>query len=200
MKIIGLAGGIASGKTEVAKVFKKKGALVISGDELGREAVESNPRVLRRLVKTFGTIIIDKQGKLNRRRLAELAFSSRKNRLLLNHIVHPPLLRLLKQRVNKLRSTGFQGVLVIDAALLIQWGVPVRVDRLIVVYAPQKIRIKRLQAQGFSHREIQNRIMAQLPFAVERKFADLVLRNTGSLPQLRAQAKRIWNRLYRAGL
>jgi dephospho-CoA kinase len=104
MLLIGITGGIASGKTEVAKVFRKKGATILSGDEIGRKVVEGNKSVLKKLVKVFGEHIMRDDGTLNRHRLGEISFSSVRGKDKLNRIVHPPLLRELRSRVRNLKG------------------------------------------------------------------------------------------------
>ena len=96
MVVIGIAGGIATGKTEVAKLFANRGAIIISGDELGREVVEESPEVLKELGEAFSEEILDENGRLNRRKLAELAFRDPVSKKKLNDIIHPHLLRRLK--------------------------------------------------------------------------------------------------------
>ena len=190
--ILGLAGGIASGKTEVAEVFQKLGAVIISGDQLGREVVEKDQRVRARLVKTFGREILNSDGSLNRRKLGLLAFSTPVYRKKLNWIVHPPLLRLLRQRVAQLRRQNPKRPIVIDAALLVEWKNPVKLDKLIVVYAPRKVRSVRLKRKGLTLSEIRDRMRSQVPFSVERRCADIIVRNSGTLTALRRHTREIW--------
>lgn len=196
--ILGLAGGIASGKTEVARVFQKLGAIIISGDDLGREVVEKDQRVWVRLVETFGRKILNSNGTLNRRKLGQLAFSSPVSRKKLNRIVHPSLLRLMRQRVTYVRRQNRKNPIVIDAALLVEWKIPVKMDKLIVVHASRNIRVRRLRKKDLTLSEIRDRMRSQLPFSVERKHADIIIRNDGTLEELRQKAREVWNQLIRS--
>ncbi len=197
--IIGITGGIASGKTEVAKVFQKKGAKVISGDEVGKEVVEKNQVVLRKLVNTFGKGILNTKGRLNRRKLGEIAFSDEKNKEKLNKIVHPELLRELKRRITKFRkarkSRNKKQILVIDAALIVEWKLYTELDQLILVTSTRKKRLERLKSLGLSKKIASDRIRRQVTDSHRRRYADFVISNNGSLKQLKGKAQALWHKL-----
>ena len=194
--IIGITGGIASGKTEVAKVFWKKGAVIISGDEIGKEVVEKNPAVLKKLVRTFGKEILNSKGKLNRRKLGEIAFASEKNKEKLNRIVHPYLLRELELGITKFRRAQKSGkILVVDAALIVEWKLYKKLDKLILVTLPKGKRLTRLRKLGFSKIEASDRIKRQLTDSQRKKYADFIIYNKGSLKELRNKALRLWDEL-----
>ncbi|NIM98952.1 MAG: dephospho-CoA kinase [candidate division Zixibacteria bacterium] len=194
--MIGITGGIACGKTEVAKVFQKKGAIILSGDQIGKEVVEKNKGVLRQLVKTFGQGILKKDGTLNRRKLGEIAFASHEVRDKLNQIVHPHLLRELGSRIEKLRRKSESGVAVVDAALIVEWGLEKELDYLIFVESKREDKIKRLQKEkGYSRREALDRIKSQLPEIIKKAKADFVIRNDRKLSHLREKAERTWGQI-----
>ncbi len=197
--IIGITGGIASGKTEVAKVFQKKGAKVISGDEIGKEVVEKNQVVLRKLVNTFGKGILNTKGRLNRRKLGEVAFSNEKNKEKLNEIVHPELLRELKLRIKKFRkarkSRNRKQLLVIDAALIVEWKLYTELDKLILVTSTRKKRLERLRYLGLSKKIALDRIKRQVTDSRRRRYADFVISNNGSLKQLKDKTQALWHKL-----
>lgn len=195
MKIIGITGGIGSGKTEVAKIFKKLGAKIISGDEIGKEVVEKNRSVLKKLVKIFGEGILNRNKKLNRRKLGKIAFSSIENRDKLNTIVHPYLLSNLKKQIKEHRKKG-PGVVIVDAALIIEWGLQKELDYLILVESSFQNRIKRLKEySGYSQKEAINRIKAQIKDRTRRKYADYVIRNDKDLKELKRKVLFLWERL-----
>jgi len=197
--IIGITGGIASGKTEVAKVFQKNGAKVISGDEIGKVVVEKNPVVLKKLVGTFGKEILNSKGRLNRRKLGEMAFASEKNKQKLNKIVHPYLLRELRHRITKYRKAReSRKILVVDAALIVEWKLYKKLDKLILVTSPKEKRMKRLQNLGLSRTEALNRIRRQLTDSQRKKYADFVIPNHGSLKELKNRALAVWKRVQSA--
>lgn len=197
--IVGITGGIASGKTEVAKVFQKKGALVISGDEIGKKVVQKNPLVLRKLVKAFGREILNSKGKLNRRKLGEIAFSNEKKKEKLNKIVHPELLRELKHRITEFRKTRKarkkKQILIIDAALIVEWELYTELDKLILVTSSRNKRLQRLKSLGLSKKSALNRIKRQITDSRRRRYADFVISNNGSLKQLKAKAQALWKEL-----
>jgi dephospho-CoA kinase len=192
MLLIGITGGIASGKTEVARVFRKKGATILSGDVIGRKVVESDKSVLRNLVKAFGEHIMREDGTLNRQRLGEIAFSSARGRNKLNRIVHPPLLRELRRRIRDLKRKH-KRVVVVDAALICEWGLEKELDCTIFVQSSKENKIRRLQRfKGYSRQEALDRIRSQLPDSAKKSKADFVIRNNGSLAELRKGANRAW--------
>ena len=117
--------------------------------------VEKNKKILKELVKTFGKEILNKNQSLNRRKLGEIAFASKKSKDLLNRIVHPYLLRELRKRINNLRRKGDEDVVVIDAALIVEWGLQKELDYLVFVQSKREDKIKRLQKQkGYSEKRL----------------------------------------------
>ena len=195
MKIIGITGGIGSGKTEVAKVFKRFGAIIISGDEIGRDVVEKNQIIMKRLVKTFGRVILTKNSKLNRRKLGEIAFSSSEGKNKLNRIIHPYLLSNLRKKIKEYRKRK-RGLVVVDAALIIEWGIQKELDYLILVESNLKDRLKRLKEySGYSQKEALNRIKAQIDYKTRRRYADYIIRNDKDLNELRNRVIFLWEQL-----
>jgi dephospho-CoA kinase len=196
MLLIGVTGGIACGKTEVSKVFQKKGAIVLSGDELGKEVVEKNKKILKELVKTFGKEILNKNKSLNRRNLGEIAFASKESKKKLNIIIHPHLLRELRRRIADFRKKSYEGVVVIDAALIVEWGLQKELDCLIFVESKRDDKIKRLQKQkGYSRKEALDRIKSQLPEVAKKRLADFVIKNDKGLKGLKRKAENIWGKI-----
>ena len=202
--LVGLTGGIASGKTEVAKVLRRKGAKIISGDLIGRQVVEQNPMVLKKLVQAFGDEILTKKGKLNRNKLGSLAFSSRAGQKKLNRIVHPRLLRKLHAEINDARSqfsrvkksaSPKRKLVIIDAALITEWGLHDKLDMTVMVASPARDRIKRLLRQGLTRKEALKRIARQHTDSQRRRFCDFVIENDGSLSKLRQKAENLYHRL-----
>lgn len=193
--IIGITGGIASGKTEVAKVFQKKGATVISGDEIGKEVVEKNPAVLKKLVKNFGKEILNSNGKLNRKKLGEIAFANEMNKQKLNKIVHPELLRELKRRITMFRKTqNARKILIVDAALIVEWKLYKNLDKLILVTSTKQKRLARLKHLGLSKKIAQDRIERQVTDSKRRRYTDFVITNNSSLKQLKIKAQALWHK------
>jgi dephospho-CoA kinase len=192
MKIIGITGGIGSGKTEVAKIFKKLGSKILSGDEIGKEVVEKNSSVLKKLVKSFGYEILSRDKNLNRRKLGKIAFSTVENRDKLNKIVHPYLLSNLKKKIKEYRKKG-PGIAVVDAALIIEWGLQKELDYLILVESSLKNRLRRLKEySGYSQKEALGRIKMQIKDKTRRKYADYIIKNDKDLKELRRKTVSLW--------
>jgi len=196
MLLIGVTGGIACGKTEVCKVFQKKGATVLSGDQIGKEVVEKNKKVLKELVRTFGEEILNKNRTLNRRKLGKMAFASKEAKDKLNEIIHPYLLRDLRKRVKSVRKKNPKAIVAIDAALIVEWGLQDELDHLVFVESKREDKIKRLQEQkGYSRKEALDRIKSQLPEITKKRLADFVIRNDKGLVELRGGASRVWKEI-----
>ncbi len=194
MLAIGLTGGTGSGKTEVARILQKRGGIIVSGDRIGKEVVEKNPQVLKKLGKVFGKEILNKNGKLNRRKLGNLVFSSVKNQKKLNRIIHPQLLKELRRKIAQARKTENNGkFLVVDAALITEWGLEKELDMAVLVASPVRLRMQRLVKQGLTKQETDDRIRRQLSDAQRRKKADYVIENNGSLNELRRKAVMLYH-------
>ncbi len=191
--IIGLTGQIGSGKSSAARVLASFGAIVLDADQIGRQVVDESPVLLRKLVKVFGSAILKKDGSLNRKRLARLAFADDVSRDRLNELVHPYLLRKLRHHVRLLKAQSRP--LVIDAALLLNWGMEREVDVVLVVHAPRAIRIRRISKSKFSRADAEARNGAQLPLKVYRQKADFVITNSGNRRELRRKLRLLWSRL-----
>lgn len=196
MLLFGVTGGIACGKTEVSKVFQKKRAIILSGDQIGKEVVEKNKKVLKELVKIFGQKILNKNKNLNRRKLGEIAFASDESKEKLNRIIHPYLLRELRKRIESLKNKNYEGMVVIDAALIVEWGLQKELDYLIFVESKKEDKIKRLQNQkSYSRKEALDRIKSQLPEITKKRLADFVIKNDKGLKELKRKAENVWERI-----
>jgi len=192
MVVIGIAGGIATGKTEVAKLFANRGAIIISGDELGREVIQENPGVPRELVEAFSEEILDENGKLNRRKLAQLAFRDPVSKKKLNNIIHPHLLRRLKGRLTQLRKKEGEKLVVVDAALIPDWGIKDWLDCLVIVDCTYENQLQRLKERGLSEQEAKDRIASQLSSERKRESADYLIENNGTLEELRQESEKLY--------
>ena len=193
MPVIGVGGGIASGKTTLCKLFEKWGAHIIDADLIGKEVVERNPRLLHELTSAFGDDILNEDGSLNRRKLGTIVFQDPQAREKLNRTVHPPLLAELTEQVNEWRKKNPMAIIVVDAALLLEWELNSLLDTLIVVEADEKTRLKRLiNSAGLSPEEARARITAQSGFKAKSRLADHVITNDSSFEDLENQAKKTW--------
>lgn len=190
--LVGLTGGIASGKTTVSRQLAALGCEVIDADLLAREAVAPGEPAWQRVVETFGPEVLLPDGTLDRRRLGALVFADPARRRALEAIVHPEVAARRQARLDALAARGFDGLVVQDAALLVEVGGAASVDRLVVVYATREVQVERLMRRdGLDRAEAECRIAAQLPLAEKVRLAHYVVDNSGSLEETEAQVRAV---------
>ncbi|MDH3998836.1 MAG: dephospho-CoA kinase [Desulfuromonadales bacterium] len=193
--ILGLTGGIASGKSTVADLFVELGAMAVSADQLAREVVAPGSPVLAKLVTLFGAEILNPQGALDREVMAQRIFSDPKARKTLDSVTHPAIAHLAECRLKELRQSQ-QGVIVYEAPLLFEAGAQGRVDLVLVVLAAPQVQRQRLQQRDqLSEEESEQRIAAQWPQADKVQKADFVIENSGPLEQTRAEVGALYRYL-----
>ena len=190
MKVVGLTGGVGSGKSEVARVWAKLGAVVLEADQIGHRVLDE-AMVRRALAARFGAGVLDRKGKVIRSEVSRHAFTSRAGRAALDRIVGRPLVKRLYEEVRRLRRRK-SGVLVVDAALLCEWKTRLPLDLRVLVTAPRSRRLKWLSKRGLSYRAAAARMSHQWPDTRKRRWADVEIRNTGSLQRLRREAALVW--------
>jgi len=181
--VIGLTGGPGVGKSLAAEYLEDDGAVILSGDEAGRKAVEI-PAVKRRLMRAFGSEISDSRHAIDRRKLGATVFDNAEALGTLNEIVHPTLLRILKAELIEYKKKRAP-LIVIDAALIFEWGIADWCDYLLVVTAKKDIRIGRIIKSGLTRKEAASRIRSQISDSVKVALADYVIANNGSRSDLR---------------
>ena len=192
MKVVGLTGGIATGKSTVASMLRSLGATVIDADEATRAVQARGTEGLQRLAREFGPGIIAPDGQLDRARLAEIAFNDPDARARLNGIVHPLVRRWMAERQREATERG-DPVVVLDIPLLFESRGADAFDTVVLVYAPEDMQIRRLaELRGMSEAQARARIEAQMPIEDKRRLATHVIDNTGSMDDLRAQVERVW--------
>lgn len=192
MIIIGLTGGIASGKSSVAKELKRLGAEIIDADLIAREVVEPGQLAWRNLIDYFGKDILFTDGTINRKKLAAYIFEDEQKRKKLEDITHPEILAALKDRVAKARSTG-RKILVLDIPLLIEVNWTNLVDKVWLVYVDHATQIRRLiQRDNITLSEAELRLAAQMPLETKKKYADVIIDNTGTFKETKSQILKAW--------
>lgn len=193
--ILGVTGGIASGKSLVTETFRSLGALVVSADELAREAVRPGSETLRRLVGQFGREILQTDGSLDRKALAERVFTDAGAREALNRITHPAIAALAEKRLQELsRQAG--RLVVYEAPLLFEAGAEKRVDAVLVVRIAEPLQVERLMRRdGLSEAQARARIDSQIPQAEKVARADYVIDNSGSPEATSEQVRKIFRQL-----
>lgn len=195
---IGVTGLIGSGKSTVAMILGNFGASVIDADLIGKQVVESDKTLLRKLAHAFESDILTPSGRLRRDRLAKYAFESSESRARLDRLVHPPLLKQLRSQIKLLTKRG--GVVVVDAALIFHWSLERELDHTILVHATRIIRIGRLRSRSISTGEFVAREKQQLPINQQRKRADTIVYNSGTKGQLKEKLAHVWTELGLKGI
>ncbi len=190
MIAIGVTGGIGSGKSQVCSILKESGASIVSADDLAKEIMQTNSEVRRRVVQAFGESVYVADGKLNRPQLAKIIFSEETSKRKINAIVHPYVVRRIRQIIQKEKARGQSGILVFEAALIYESGADKMLDFVIVVDAGEQERIQRvMERDKVSREEVLMRIKAQMAPASKARKADFVIVNDGDLRELETKVK-----------
>ncbi|MBF0509358.1 MAG: dephospho-CoA kinase [Deltaproteobacteria bacterium] len=193
MLIIGLTGGIATGKSTVAATFKKLGAYLIDMDEISREVVAVGKPARQDLVDYFGTGVLNSDGTLNRAALGRIVFNNQEKRLVLESIIHPRVVAEEAARLACIKQNDPAALVIVDVPLLIELGIHQRMDKTVVVYAPREIQLKRiLNRDGLSREEAEQRLAAQMDIEKKLSYADYVIDNSETQEQTEAQTKRLF--------
>jgi dephospho-CoA kinase len=214
---VGLTGGLGSGKSTVAELLRELGAEVVESDELGRALMEPGQHSFTEIVKAFGHVVVGTNGRLDRAKLAELAF--RGGRLdELNAIVHPAVIEAQRRWVNEVFAREPDAVTVVVSALIFEverdarargekdsvladWRR--RIDRVVVITAPDELKIRRYvdrlgvptAGREFAEKDARSRLAHQIPDTLKVARADYVLENAGDIESLRRQVQDLWDRL-----
>lgn len=195
--VLGLTGGIASGKSTVADCFADLGAILVSADLLAREVVAPGSPTLEKLVELFGLEILTSGGSLDRKALAQLAFADPAARHRLEAITHPAIAHLAECRLTELRRFGHD-LVVYEAPLLFEAKAEGRVDQVLVVLVEPVTQLERLlRRDGLSEAEARQRVTAQWPQADKVQKADFVIDNSGSLHKTRGMVSALYRYLSR---
>jgi dephospho-CoA kinase len=201
MLIVGLTGGVASGKSVVSQVWKEEGAYLIDADRIAREVVQPRAPAWKALVKAFGKEILQEDGFIHRKKLATRVFSNPVERELLNRILHPRIRREIDRRIKGIGKKGPKAIVVIDAALLVETGYYRDVDKVVVVTSTKKQQIERLRRRDQMDQEMARGIIdSQISGEKRIKVADIIIRNEGSRVKTERKAKEIFEELKKAVL
>ncbi len=196
MIIVGLTGGIASGKSLVAKVLKDLGAHLIDADKIVHDLLQPGQQAREEVLAFFGRGIELPGGAIDRRKLGEIVFSDPGKRAWLNRCLHPKVFEIYTEQVRHLCARQPDAVVVFDAALLIETGYHKKMDKVIVVYAEEEQQLKRLMARDLlSHDQAMDRIRSQMPLGEKRAHADYVIENTGDRAETERRTREIFELL-----
>ncbi len=193
MILVGLTGGLASGKTTIANLFQECGAFVIQADQLARTVVAPGRIAWKEIVNTFGRRVLQADRTLDRGGLAELVFQDHRKLSVLNRIVHPRVAREQVRQTNVIARQHPNAVIIYDAALLLEAQAQERMDRIIVVTANQPIQIQRARRRDhLTKKEALARIRGQWPLRTKRRFADYILDGTLPVARLRPTVRQLY--------
>ena len=198
MLIVGLTGGIVSGKSTVARMFKQLGADTIDADNIARIIVQPGKKAWKNIVHYFGKEILKDNQEINRKELARIVFADKEKLEKLNNITHPEIMAIIKNKIEEMRSKGCVNatISIIEVPLLFEAGMEYMMDRIIVVYLNREEQIKRLHIRNnLTQEEAINRIDSQMSLEKKLKKADYVIDNSASLSHTRIQVKQIWQEL-----
>ncbi len=196
MLVVGLTGGVASGKTTVSQVLRQEGAILIDADQIARELVQPRTPAWSELIRVFGKEILEADESINRKKLAAMVFSNHQKRRLLEEILHPQIRNEIDRRVEEIRKKDPEAVVVVDAALLVETGAYRRMDKLIVVTATGAQQMERLRKRtGAAQEEAKGIISSQMALEEKVNVADFIIRNEGTMEETSKKAKEIFQEL-----
>jgi dephospho-CoA kinase len=195
MTIVGLTGGVGTGKSTVADLFKKLGAYVVDFDELAREVTRPQTKAWTRIVEYFGRGVLSDDLTINRVKLAAIVFADRGRLARLNRIVHPEVFKEDERITNQIRKLDSGALIIKDIPLLFEAGRRVVVDKVLVVSATRQNQLARLERKGMTRKDAENRIKCQLPLEEKTQSADFVINNDGSLEETRKQVEEVYSLL-----
>ncbi len=195
---VGITGGIGGGKSGVARVFRSQGAVVLLADPIAKELMRSRPDLRRRIRTAFGPSVYDRNGRLRRKRLAELIFADERKKNTLNAIVHPAVIKEIRLRIRREKRRGTVPMVVVEAALIYEAHTEDLFDYVVAVDASRPERVKRIMRRdGLSRTEAGRRIGAQLSARTKAARADFRIRNSGDPQALARKARTLYRLLTR---
>ncbi|AIQ28739.1 MULTISPECIES: dephospho-CoA kinase [Paenibacillus] len=194
--IMGLTGGIASGKSTVSALFVAKGAALVDADVIAREVMLPGHPVLAAAVQAFGETILQPDGTLDRARLGEMVFRDPEALQTLNNLTHPAIRTEIKDRMYALDQEDPQRLVIVDIPLLYESQLDNLFDQIIVVYVPRRVQLARLMARnGMTLEQAENRLKSQMDIELKRRKADYVIDNSGDPGATERQVAGLWDRL-----
>jgi dephospho-CoA kinase len=193
MRVLGLTGGIGSGKTTVGEMFARLGAEIVDADQLARDVVEPGQPALEEIARRFGPDILRADGRLDRAKLGRIVFADAAAREALNAITHPPIAQRMEAAVSQ--RQGRPGLVILVIPLLYENARSGLVEKVIVVWVDPQTQLRRLLERGeLTDEQARQRIAAQLPLDEKRRLADHVIDNTGAREETRRQVEAIYRR------
>jgi len=196
MVIVGLTGGIGSGKSSVTEMFKDEGAYVIDFDYLARVVVEPDKPAWKDIIDYFGPEILSPDRTLNRSILAEIVFSDTKSRKVLEGFTHPRIFEERDTLIKDIKKKDPNAVVIIDVPLLFELSLKKKFDKVVLVYVSRDVQIKRAIKRGVLTKEkVEKRLKAQIPIEEKKLLSDYIINNEGSLKDTRDQVRKVVHEL-----
>lgn len=193
---VGLTGGLATGKSFVGRVLEEQGCLLIKADDLGHQVLEPGGEAYAAVVEEFGRGILTPEGRIDRRKLAAQVFDRPEQLETLNRLVHPPVRRRAREMAEAFFAAHPDGIVVNEAAILIESGSAAGFDKLVVAACPEELQVERaVERDGITREEARARIRRQMPIAEKIRRADFVIDTSGTKEQTRAQTLEVYRAL-----
>jgi len=191
--LVGLTGGIATGKSTVSEILRQLGCEIVDADRLARDVVEPEQPAWKQIVAEFGGGVVTAEGALDRKKLGAIVFADPERRKRLEAITHPAIRARFQARLDELAAQGFAGIVVFDAPVMIESGNYKNMDRLVVVVTDDATQAGRLQERdGTDEAEGRRKIASQMPLAEKAKLADYVIDNSGDREATAAEVRRVF--------
>lgn len=191
MLTVGLTGGIASGKSTVARLFQQRGCAILEADLLAHEYLQPENPISQEVIREFGAGIVDAGGKIDRAKLGEIVFGHARKIARLNAILHPPVLKEIARRLEELKRAGETDIAIVVAALHIETGFYKTFDRLAVAWCRPEQQLERLIHRGLTPQQAVRRIASQMPIEEKRRLADDQIDCSGTLEETTGQVDEV---------
>ena len=192
---VGLTGSIGTGKSTVLKLFNQLGAYTVDVDKIVHQLYKRGD-IQEKVKKEFGDVF-NEDGSLNRKEVAKIIFNNPEKRKVLEDIIHPEVRKEVKRFIQNIEKKDKNAIVIVEVPLLIETGQYKEYDKVIVVYSPKNLQLKRLLNKGYSREEALKRINSQMNIEEKLKFADFIIKNISSLEDLKKQVKEVFNQLKR---
>ncbi len=194
---VGLTGGIGSGKSEVSKFFHKWGAFILDADKEAKKIIDKNEKAQQEIIKEFGSDVINIDNKIDKQKLARVAFQDEFHQLNLNSIIHPYVFKKIDETFDKIKLDNKHKIFVVDAALIYESGADTHMDYVIVVTSLLRYRTERVMSrQNITRDDFMKRVALQWSDGDKEHLADFIIQNNSDLKNLEKESKNIFKSLF----